>query len=180
MGGIFGDTRQISYVSGDLDRALGYFTQSVGVGPWFIKRDYKVPGCRIDGIETEVVLDAALTFGTGLQLEVIVQKSKAPTHYSRFLDAYGDALIPHSTSSWVKDVEAIAGLARKRGFHQVFDATTGLGRIAYFEHPDRPKFAWEVAEYTSARQSIFRQIEEVATGWDGIAPFREDWPLPEV
>lgn len=180
MMGIFGEIRQIAYVSDDLDRALGFLTDSLGVGPWFVKRDYAVPSSRVDGVETPVVVDAALTHGAGLQLEVIVQRSAAPTLYSRFLDRFGDVLVPHSTSSWVTDVDAVAGAARARGFRQVFDAHTGLGRIAYFEHPERPHFAWEVTEYTPARQSIFRQIREAASDWNGAVPIREDWPTPDV
>ncbi|WP_267137285.1 VOC family protein [Anianabacter salinae] len=180
MANIFGDTRQIAYVSADLDGALGHLAGRLGVGPWFVKRDFEVPDCHIDGVATQVVVDAALAYSGGLQLEVIVQKSAAPTLYSRFLERFGDVLVPHSTSSWVSDVDAVAARAQACGFRQVFDACTGLGRIAYFEHPDRPHFAHEVTEYTPARQSIFRQIQKAAADWDGNVPIREDWPIPDV
>ncbi|SPJ26037.1 VOC family protein [Palleronia abyssalis] len=180
MSSVFGDIRQIAYVSADLDRALGFLSRSHGIGPWFVTRGYSVPNSRINGTEQEVIVDAALAYGSGMQFEVIYQRSTAPTLYSEFLARFGDTLVPHSVSSWVTDFDAVIHRALGRGFRQVFDAHTGLGKIAYFEHPDRPHFAYEVTEYTPARQSIFRKIREAAADWNGAAPIREDWPKPQI
>lgn len=179
MNSVFGDIRQIAYVSDDLARSLAYFTGTLGIGPWFVKSDFRIPECRDRGLETEVVVDAALASAGTLQLEVIVQKSPAPTLYSEFLAQFGATHLPHSWCAWPEDYDATLKAARARGFRPVLEARPGLGRIAYLEHPAQPHFAYELAEYTPERRSIFAQIRAAAEGWDGTDPIRDAWPAPQ-
>src|SRR5688572_13724107 len=104
MSRLFGDVRQIGFVVRDIDAALKYWTEVLGVGPFFVFRDLQLesylymgkpsppPSCHI-----------ALGNSGDLQVELIEQVGDEPSVYKDFLDAGKEGM--HHVSSWLTGSE---------------------------------------------------------------------------
>src|ERR1017187_10835560 len=62
MSRIFGEMRQIAFVVRDLEKALDYWTRTLGVGPFFVMRDVVPDNYRYCG-RAVLVVGVFLAFG---------------------------------------------------------------------------------------------------------------------
>ncbi|GKY89606.1 VOC family protein [Sinisalibacter aestuarii] len=178
MSRIFGDVRQIAYVTDDMERALTFLHETAGIGPWFVARDVPVAQCRYRGEPIEIRIDAALANSGDMQVEVIQQHSPGASIYTEFAGRHGFGLTPHHYSSWSERYDAVMQAALAKGFAIVQEGRSRYGPFVYYQHPAEPDFTFEVTELTAERRSIFDQIRAAAVGWDGTDPIREGWPEP--
>lgn len=104
MSKIFGDIRQIAFIVDDIDRAMGLWAETLGVGPFFVKRhirfsDFVYRGQS--GPSPEVSI--ALANSGYIQVELIQQHDDTPSIYREFIDA-GRQGMQH-VSSWTTTEE---------------------------------------------------------------------------
>ena len=125
-------------------------------------------------------MDIALANSGAVQLEVIVQRSPAPSIYTEFMARHGTGLVPQHFSSWTSRFDAVMAAAQAKGFELVQEGRSRYGPFVYFQHPDEPDFTYEVTELTAERRSIFDQVRAAADGWDGRDKVRSGWPTPKI
>jgi hypothetical protein len=66
-----GDIMQLAFVPEDFDAAVAHWTQTMGVGPFFIIEGIHLDGMKYRGQPTEAVFDLALAYWGDLQIELI-------------------------------------------------------------------------------------------------------------
>ena len=180
MSRIFGPIRQSGYVVRDIDSRMRFMAEVVGIGPWFVAREIRIPVCVYRGRPIDLVMHAALANSGSHQIELIQQVSPGSSLYTEWLDRYPDGGPLQHVSSWAPDFDATIARATAAGWVMVHEGRSGYGPFGYLEHPTDPQTIFEVAEYNPARQSVFEQIAEAARDWDGADPIRESWPKAKV
>jgi len=135
MSRLFGEMRQIAFVVRDMDAALRYWTETLGVGPFFMLRDL-VPENYFyrEKPAPAPKMTIALGFSGEFQVEVIAQHDDHPSAYRDFLVAGGQGF--QHVSSWLTRAEYDRERARHRergviAIHEGAVPPSGV-RFAYF------------------------------------------------
>ncbi|MGE0679867.1 MAG: VOC family protein [Candidatus Binatia bacterium] len=104
MSRLFGEMRQIAFVVRDLNQALRYWTETLGVGPFFLLRDFIPVDYRYGGEPAPAPhLTIALGFSGEFQVELIQQHDDNPSAYRDFLLSGREGF--QHVSSWVTRME---------------------------------------------------------------------------
>ena len=172
MSRIFGPVYQNGYVVSDLDQAVDYWVNKLGIGPFF-----RIP-VAFDryvhrGVASSPDLEVALANSGDLQIELIVQRNDAPSAYVEFLAQHGPGL--QHLSGWTEmfdeDVARFAAL----GAQVVTDAAiTGAGRVVFYDTdiPGATGGQMEMLERTPLAKFVMETVRDAAIGWDGRDPVR--------
>ena len=174
----FGTIRQIAFVVRDLEQALGYWTQTLGVGPFFVMRRMTPLDYRYRGQPSRApVLSVALANSGDVQVELIEQHDDAPSAYRDFL-ASGREGFQH-VSSWLTRAgyDETMAAARRDGLTAIHEGVVPGSevRFAYFATEVSPGgLVYEVADCMEPHIYPFIQmIADAARDWDGQDPIRE-------
>jgi len=175
---LFGATRQIGFVVSDLDRALAYWTQRLGIGPFFLVKNLPIGQFWYQGQPSPPPnLTLAISASGDLQVELIHQADRNPSGFLDRLRASGDGL--QHVAAWVDRPGYDAEVARLRGggvrlAHEGWIANGGP-RFAFFATDDGPGgFQFEIADVADPQFSgLGTMIHDAAAGWDGTGPIRE-------
>ena len=174
----YGSIRQIAFVVRDVDAALRHWTDTLGIGPFFVLRRLAPDGFRYRGKPSPPpCLTIALGNSGDLQVELIQQHDTRPSAYRDFLESGREGF--QHVSSWLTRAEYDATLTRMLagGAVVVHEGTIpGAGvRFAYFETDCTPGgFMYEIADVMEPRvQPIMMMIADAAATWDGRDPVRE-------
>ena len=175
----FGSIRQIAFVVRDLDLTLRYWTETMGVGPFFVLRRMRPEGYRYRGAPSPApLLSVALGNSGDLQVELIEQHDELPSAYRDFLAAGREGF--QHVSSWLTRAEYDATMARALAAgtpiaHEGAMAGGGV-RFAYFATDAAAPggLMYEIADVAEpAVFPLMQMIADAAKGWDGSEPIRE-------
>lgn len=178
MSRIFGEMRQIAFVVRDLDRALRYWTETIGVGPFFMIRDL-VPDRwfyrEMPAAPPRITI--ALGFSGEFQVEIIQPHDDNPSAYRDFLVAGREGF--QHVSSWMTRAEYDREREhlRKTGVVAVHEGSIPGNniRFAYFATDvETGGFLYEIAEVKEPPvYEMMMMIRDAAKTWDGKDPIRE-------
>ena len=174
----FGEIRQIAFVVPDIDAAMNYWSGTLGIGPFFIKRSLTFTAFRYNGVEAvSPTISIALANSGSLQIELIQQHDNTPSIYRDFLAA-GRTGLQH-VSAWVtcSEFDSLRAALIKVGLSLAQEGTiTASGtRLAYYAPADAASgIIYEISDLMDIKHIHRVQlIEEAARQWDGTAPVRE-------
>lgn len=178
MSRFFGQTRQLGFVVRDIDAALRYWTEVLGVGPFFVFREV-APDVYLyrGGPSAPPTMSIALGNSGDVQIELIAQHTDEPSAYRDFLDAGREGL--QHVSSWL--TRADFDLTRERLLadgaaivHEGGMADSDI-RWAYLDTDTIPGgLQYEIADVLdSSVYPLFESLADMAKTWDGTDPVRE-------
>jgi len=178
MSRTYGPIRQIAFVVRDLDDALRYWTQTLGVGPFFVLRNVSPDDYRYRGEPSPSPrMSLALGNSGDLQVEIIEQHDDAPSAYRDFLDSGREGM--QHVSSWVTRDEYDAVMKRMLDdgvevAHSGAMAAAGV-RFAYFATDAAPGgLLYEMADVLEPQiYPLMEMVAAAAKDWDGTDPVRE-------
>jgi len=99
MSRIFGEIRQIAFVVNDIDAAIAYWTKTLGIGPFYVKREIEFIDYIYRGKTCQSpTVSIALSNSGDLQIELIQQHDDKPSIYQDFLIQGREGL--QHVSSW--------------------------------------------------------------------------------
>jgi catechol 2,3-dioxygenase-like lactoylglutathione lyase family enzyme len=179
MSRLFGSVRQIAFVVRDVEQAIRYWTETLGVGPFFVLRKLTPDTFRYRGRPSPPpTLTIAFGNSGDLQVELIQQHDERPSAYRDFL-ASGREGLQH-VSSWLTRTEYDATLARMTAAGAVVaheGAMAGGGvRFAYFatDAVTAGGIMYEIADVAEPQvYPLMQMIADAARSWDGSEPIRE-------
>ena len=168
-----GPIRQNGYVVKDIDAALHYWVNAMGVGPWYLFETVKLDWFRFRGEASNPNLSIALANSGDLQIELIQQHDDAPSMYREFLDAGREGL--QHVAFWSKDYQALYDDMRSKGYRLGQEGQIGgeRGRFAYFDSDAHPGSVIEISDISGPKGEFFEAIRTAAIDWDGQAPIRK-------
>ena len=176
MSRFFGAIRQLGYVVNDIEAAMKYWTETLGVGPFFYNPRVPIQNYTYDGERYEPHNSVALANSGPLQVELIQTRNDVPSMYRDFLQAGRTGLqhVAYWTDTYDADLERLLA----QGFKPKMGGEVGeRGRFIYFDTEYHPGTVIELSEVAGPKGEMFRLIREAAETWDGSDPVR---PFPDL
>ncbi|GAA0585641.1 VOC family protein [Rhizomicrobium electricum] len=176
MSRFFGEVRQIGYVVRDIEAAMKYWSEILGIGPWFYAPKIVDQHFEYKGRPSPIQRAVALANSGPLQMELVQQLNDAPSMYLDFLKAghTGAQHFAYWTTDFDSDIARLTAQGLKIG---MYGSVGAGGRYVYFETEFHPGTVIELSEISGAKGTLFRQIREASENWDGSNPVR---PFPDL
>jgi catechol 2,3-dioxygenase-like lactoylglutathione lyase family enzyme len=168
-----GPIRQVAYVVDDLDAALAYWIDVLGVGPFFRFDRIHLAKCVHRGVPTDPELSVALAQSGGVQIELIVQHDDEPSAYTDSIAAVGHGA--HHLALWTAELDRHTAVFRARGLTELQSGSSSgdpSERFAYFAPPAAGGTILELVEVHAAKAEWYGFVADAARDWDGRDPVR--------
>ena len=176
MSKFFGEIRQLGYVVNDIEAAMKYWSETLGVGPWFYNPKVPIKNYSYKGEAHEPHNSVALANSGFVQVELIQTRNDVPSMYRDFLRA-GNTGLQH-VAYWTTDYDADLERLLAQGFKPVMKGEVGEnGRFIYFDTEYHPGTVIELSEVAGPKGKMFDLIRTSSEGWDGSDPVR---PFPDL
>jgi catechol 2,3-dioxygenase-like lactoylglutathione lyase family enzyme len=176
MSRFFGAIRQAGYVVPDIEAAMRYWTETLGIGPFFYNERVPIRNYRYRGEGYEPHNSVALANSGPLQVELIQTRNDVPSMYRDFTGA-GHQGLQH-VAYWTETYDADLARLTAQGFEPVMQGEVGEnGRFVYFDTEYHPGTVIELSEVLGPKGTMFRIIREASENWDGRDPVR---PFPRL
>ncbi len=168
-----GAIMQVAYVVEDIEKAMKEWTDTLGVGPFFLFEHFVLDDYRYRGKPDDIDITLALGFSGSMCFELIVQHSKAPSVYTEVIDSrgYGFHHWAVSTDSFDEDLarHVAAGDAEVL-YGKVPDPVNA--RAAYVDVMAKTGGMIELIEINSAVEGFFSALKDPSVNWNGKDPIR--------
>ena len=163
-----GPVMQIAFVPDNFDAALAHWTQVMGVGPFFLIENIKLPDSLYLGQPNECVFTIALAYWGDVQVELIRQDNDAPSIYR---GAEGKGL--HHTCILTDDIAAARITAEAAGARVLVEGRVDPdGAVLYVDTIGGPGSIVEILQPATGTEGLFAMIKAAAQDWDGSEPVR--------
>ena len=167
-----GSLTQIAYVVDDLEEPLRYWTQVVGVGPFFVREKVQFDRVLHRGQPSSLSFSMALAYWGDTQIELICQQNDAPSIYRDWRDA-GLGGVQH-VAVFVDDMvrvrQQIAALGGS--LEQEVWMPGGMGEAIYADLGGGPGTMIEYVRLDPSLHAGFDAMKRAAAEWDGTDPVR--------
>lgn len=176
MSRFLGAVRQLGYVVSDIEAAMRYWTETLGVGPFFYSPHVPIRNYIYRGGHYAPHNAVALANSGEVQIELIETRDDIPSMYRDFTRAGHSGLqhVAYWTDNYDSDMKRLGAL----GFKPVMQGEVGEnGRFVYFDTEYHPGTVIELSEVVGPKGDMFRKIREASKGWDGTDPIR---PFPAL
>jgi methylmalonyl-CoA/ethylmalonyl-CoA epimerase len=163
-----GPVMQIAFVPADFGAAIRYWTETMGVGPFFLIENIALEGMCYLGEPSDCVFTIALAYWGDMQVELIRQENDAPSIYR---GCEGGAL--HHTCVLTDDIEAARRIAKAAGATILVEAKVGDdSAVLYVDTGGGPGSIVEILQPASGSETLFAVIKDASVNWDGRNPVR--------
>jgi catechol 2,3-dioxygenase-like lactoylglutathione lyase family enzyme len=159
-----GRLNQIAYMVPDLDAAIDWWTQVMGVGPFFVFPGFDMVRSDYRGMNHKVEFGAAVTYSGDLMVELI--EPRGPSIFQEFL-ADGRTGI-HHLCAFADSMEETQAWVESKGGKRLQGAAFADGsEIAYFAMNENESVILEVGVLKPEVVGLFDAIQAAAADWDG-------------
>lgn len=161
----FGPITQLGYLTDDIEAAATLWANVMGVGPWTVMSDVTMPAV-MDGEPTEILIDVALSYQNGIQVELIQPKCDSPSPYkkNREIGLWGS----HHTQFTVDDLDAAIAEGEAAGMETACVIESAGARYIYM----RGVAGWiEITAPNAGLEMFFGMIKKSCEDWDGTNVF---------
>lgn len=179
MSRFLGEIRQLGYVVPDIEAAMTYWAETMGVGPWYYNPQVPIEDYRYDGQPHQVHNSVALANAGFIQVELIQTHNDVPSMYRDFQRA-GHSGLQH-VAYWTETFDTDLATMQTQGFRVKMSGKVGEdGRFVYFDKEMHPGTVIELSEVAGPKGRLFRVIRDAAKSWDGSDPIRPFPALAEI
>lgn len=165
-----GEIMQIAYLPSDFDAALKYWTETMGVGPFFMLQNVQLGEMKYLGEPTDAVFSIAIGYWGDIQIELIRPENDAPSIYS------GDYAVKDRVHHVCLMVESMAEARRacaEIGAHVLVEGKVGdSGEVIYVDPGAGPGHVVELLQPMEGSDALFAMMRDAARDWDGSDPLR--------
>lgn len=167
-----GTVMQLAYVPGDMDAALRYWTETMGVGPFFRIPDIKLDAARYRGKPVDLAFSVYIGYWDDMQIELIEQYNDAPSIYSAWRKEGREGL--HHVCIKVEDMAVARAVCARAGASVEQELVLpGGGEAVYVDTGGGPGSLVEMICFPPESLAFFDGMREAARDWDGSEPIRE-------
>lgn len=163
-----GRPHQLGFVPKDFDAALRFWTQTMGVGPFFLMDRIRAEKLTFRGQPTAFEFSAALAYWGDVQVELVVQHDSVPSIFTEWRAEDRDGL--HHLCMLVADLDEARAIAAQSNAEvlQELEVGGGASRIIYVDTGGGPGTILELVQSDKARMDqVFLPMQEAARNWDG-------------
>ena len=168
LGSIF----QMAYVPRDFAAAIRFWTETMGVGPFYRRGPLTFPGARHRGEPTDVSFSVSIAYWGNIQIELVEQHNDAPSIYRDWLESGRDG-VQHVCIA-VSDIAEATATCLARGLSIEQELIWPGGGAIYVDTGGGPGTMVEMIQLNEALRTRFAMISEAARNWDRSRPLRDE------
>jgi methylmalonyl-CoA/ethylmalonyl-CoA epimerase len=167
-----GEIMQIAFIPRDLDKALRFWTETMGVGPFFQMKHSQqyLQDHLYRGRPCEADFSILLAYWGDLQVELIEQHNDAPSIYRDHLKSGHDGM--HHVCILVDDLASAVATCERQGGVLMQGARSDENRFAYIDTGGGPGTMLEMLQPTPDVRAYQLHMKAAAASWDGSEPVR--------
>lgn len=166
-----GAIMQVAYFVEDMDRELKHWTKTLGVGPFFLFKSFKLLDAKYRGQPTDIDIDLALAFSGTMCFELIVQNNDVPSVYRDVVKQRGYGF--HHWAVSTRTFDADVARHQQAGMALAFSGVAGVGaRAGYMDATATLGGMIELIEINPKVEEFFGMLHAAAQNWDGKDPVR--------
>ncbi|BEV00989.1 VOC family protein [Novosphingobium olei] len=171
-----GPVGQLAYLPSDFDATLKYWTQTMGVGPFFLMENIQLTDCKYKGVPTDAMFSIAIAYWGDVQIELIRPENREPSIYTGEY-AVTDQL--HHICIFVDSIAEARAACAEAGAEVLVEGKVGDdGEVIYVDPGARdggggPGHVIELLQNTAAAPGLFQMIKDAGKNWDGSEPLRK-------
>lgn len=164
-----GAVMQIAFVPKDFDAAVRYWTETMGVGPFYLIENIQLEDMHYMGEPSDCVFSIAIAYWGDMQVELIRQENDSPSIYR---GQEGGAL--HHTCVLTDDIQHARRIAEGSGATILVEAKVAPdGAVLYVDTGGGPGSIVEILQMSSGSDALFAMIKGASVNWDGSEPLRK-------
>ena len=167
---LFGPVKQWGFLVRDIEAAMKCWVEQLGVGPWWGYRNVPLKS-SFQGVETDIVIDVALSYQNGVQIELIQQRNDAVSPYRAFYDT-PHAQMLHQVAYMVPDLDVALTQGKAAGLAELGMLRSDFSRYYYLESPALAGLVVELMQADPAFIADYERCAAEAAAWDGSNPYR--------
>lgn len=165
-----GPIGQMAYLPRDFDAAVRYWTQTMGVGPFFLLPNVRLGNMRHKGQPTDAVFSIAIAYWGDMQIELVRPENDAPGIYTGEY-AVTDRL--HHVCIFVDSIAEARAAVAAAGAEILVEGDVGDdGAVIYVDAGGGPGHVIEILQSMSSGHGLFAMIKAASVDWDGSEPLR--------
>ena len=166
-----GTVMQLCYCPQDMDAAIRFWTEKMGVGPFFKRGPLKFPSLKYREQPSDVSFSMAMAYWGDTQIELIVQHNDAPSIYRDWREQGMEGV--NHICIVVEDIYAARALCVAQGYSVEQELYYEGGGAIYVDAGGGPGTLTEMVQLSDEQQRRFAAYREAARTWDGSDPVRE-------
>lgn len=161
---------QLAYVVNDLQEAAARWTNTFGIGPFFIVDRPEIGDPHYRGRPQGVEISTALAQAGDVHVELVQQHCDSPSCYRDLIPKGKEGF--HHVGVIVEDYEAELARYQAQGFEVAMSGTFGPMKFCYVDTSPHIFCMVEVLENVPFIHDFFGRIKKAAEVWDGSNPLR--------
>jgi catechol 2,3-dioxygenase-like lactoylglutathione lyase family enzyme len=166
-----GPVGQLAFLPQDFDAAVRYWTETMGVGPFYLMENVALGDCKYKGVPTGAVFSIAIAYWGDVQIELIRPENQEPSIYTGEY-AVTDQL--HHICIFVDSIEEARRACAEAGAEVLVEGTVGAdGSVIYVDAGGGPGAVIELLQNMTGADGIFQMIKDAGRNWDGKEPLRK-------
>lgn len=163
-----GNIMQLAWVPKDYDATLRFWTETMGVGPFFDLQHIQVEQCKYRGQPVELDFSVAIAYWGDIQIELIRQHNDAPSIYQTWLEQGCEGL--HHVCLVVDSIEQARATCDAAGAEVLQEVwLPGGGEAIYAQVGDQ---LIEMIDFPAENYAFFDAMKTASVNWDGRDPVR--------
>lgn len=160
----FGSINQVAYMVPDIGVAIDWWTQVMGVGPFFVFPPFEVARGDYRGQNHIAPFGAAIAYSGEIMVELI--EPRGPSIFQEFLIDRKTGV--HHLCAFADDMAAAQAWVESHGGHRLQGATFADGsEVAYFAMDEAESSILEIAVLKPEVLGLFAAIKDAGARWDG-------------
>lgn len=161
---------QLAYLPTDFDAALRYWTETVGVGPFFVMENIRLGDMKYRGQPTDALFSLAIGYWGDIQIELIRPENDAPSIYN---GEYAVTDRVHHVCLFVNSIAEARTACAEAGAEILVEGKVGEdGEVIYVDAGGGPGHIIEILQPMSGSETLFAMMRDAARDWDGTDPVR--------
>lgn len=169
---IFGPVIQHAFVVRDMDAALAYWTEVMGVGPFYRVDNATYREALYRNAPASPKYSIALAYWGETQIELVEPTSDNPSIYKEFLDEGLEGLLHHMCVT-VENMDDFRRSIDDSKFETLAElALEPEGHVLYLRGAGQRWPLIEVGDFPPAIYALFERVKTASEGWDGQDPIR--------
>lgn len=162
---------QVAYAVPDLTAGMSWWTDELGVGPWFVNGRLGGEGSTYRGTPGRAEFTIALAFSGHMMVELIQTLDDEPSMYKDAYDRHGHGF--HHVAKIVPDVRAEVRRREARGSSVLFHDLSPGGDVFFLDGGTDAPGLIELIQDNEITREIFTAAWRAAVDWDGSRPVRD-------
>ncbi len=166
-----GPVGQLAYLPADFDAAVKYWTETMGVGPFYLMENVSLGDCKYKGVPTGAVFSIAIAYWGDVQIELVRAENDEP---SINVGEYAVTDRLHHICIFVDSIAEARAACAAAGAEVLVEGTVGPdGHVIYVDAGGGPGTVIELLQNMTGADAIFQMIKDAGKDWDGTDPLRK-------